>query len=450
VARATSPSQAILTSYVKGNGTLAQVDTSRTAIGTFPATLTSPLGSFWYTAPASPAHYRTVDSLPYTCTCNGALQTGIIQITILAPMTPDPTIRVIAIASTTSNLFLHGSIAHPGALTINITTLPALGSLSQLDFYNPHDATIITHPNTMVTNALSGVKYIPKAAGKDSFQFLVTHGGLVSSVVTVVLTVSAWNVPPVIPPVHVTKIILDRKPTPVRLDVVDVLQKQYLGVYIMSMPTKGTLYQRMPNGTIGPPILGAYQRTFVMNAPPLIQYATAVLNVSSFWGGSKDWSPLQTLGPKDCFAASDCTKAWSPLTMNGQSGFASGSGQGLKYAANPNKLYEEYGYTEFIELKYKQPVRASALLIGENRGMGAIKNILAMDPLGHWMNIWSASTIDATIETLYYAYNQYRTFVPDLCLPPFLSDHYRFEIDTRDVPDWYVMGGIPYHIYSSV
>ena len=68
--------------------------------------------------------------------------------------------------------------------------------------------------------------------------------------------------------------------------------------------------------------------------------------------------------------------------------------------------------------------------------MGAIKNILAKDPHGNWMTIWTTNMVDSTIETLYYAYNQYRTFVPDICLPPFSSDHYRFEINTRDVPDW--------------
>ena len=55
--------------------------------------------------------------------------------------------------------------------------------------------------------------------------------------------------------------------------------------------------------------------------------------------------------------------------MNGDGGYASGSGQGLTYAANPSQLYEDYGYTEFIELKYLQGVKASALFIGENRGM---------------------------------------------------------------------------------
>ena len=37
------------------------------------------------------------------------------------------------------------------------------------------------------------------------------------------------------------------------------------------------------------------------------------------------------------------------------------------------------------------------LLIGENRGMGAVKNILAKDFLGNWMILYTA-TVDGTIQ----------------------------------------------------
>ena len=42
-------------------------------------------------------------------------------------------------------------------------------------------------------------------------------------------------------------------------------------------------------------------------------------------------------------------------------------------------------------------ILVSELLIGENRGMGAVKNILAKDPLGNWMTIYTA-TVDGTIQ----------------------------------------------------
>ena len=168
-----------------------------------------------------------------------------------------------------------------------------------------------------------------------------------------------------------------------------------------------------------------------------MQYASTVANCSSFWGGSKDWSPLQTLGPQDCpNVASDCTNAWSPLTESGTGGFASGSGQGLSFANDPDAMYNEWGYTEYLELLYNNPIYPSAILIGENRGMGAIKNILAKDPYGNWMTVWTTPTVDDSIKNYYYKYNQYRVFVPTLCLPPFPTNHLRFEMDTRDVSDW--------------
>ena len=114
---------------------------------------------------------------------------------------------------------------------------------------------------------------------------------------------------------------------------------------------------------MGAPITGAYQQSTTVEIRPLIQYASRVYNVSSFWGGSSDWSPLQALGPQDCpNVAADCTKAWCTLTMNGDGGFKSGSGQGLTFAFNPSGLYKDHGCIEFIELMYDHPVYPSALV----------------------------------------------------------------------------------------
>ena len=376
------PTQATLTSYVKGNGTLTQVDASRTPIAAFPAILTNPLATFWYTAPAAATPPPHDDTIPYTCTCNGVTQTGTLRVIIQPPMAPDPTIAASVTSTTPKYFFLHGSISHPGVVTINITTLPTLGTLSQLDLYPPSPFTTtattatssnpsrlaISRPNTILSNALTAIKYLPHLVGEDSFQFVVMHGGLVSTPVTVRLAVSTWNFPPVIPTLPTTQIITDRKATPIRLDVTDRLQKQFLGVNILSLPTKGRLHQRLPDGSLGPPITGDYKSPS-LPATPLVQYALTVANVSSFWGEHESWSPHQALGPKDCpNIAEDCLTAWCPLTMNGDGGYVAGAGQGLTYANNPTQTYEAYGYTEFIELKYLHSVRASALLVGENRG----------------------------------------------------------------------------------
>ena len=45
-------------------------------------------------------------------------------------------------------------------------------------------------------------------------------------------------------------------------------------------------------------------------------------------------------------------------------------------------------------------VIVTELLIGENRGMGAVKNILAKDFLGNWMTLYT-TTVDGTIQVLH-------------------------------------------------
>jgi hypothetical protein len=69
---------------------------------------------------------------------------------------------------------------------------------------------------------------------------------------------------------------------------------------------------------------------------------------------------------------------------------------------------------------------ATELLIGENRGMGAVKNILAKDFLGNWMTIYS-TIVDGTTQALYDKFTQYRYFRPAICGTPFLTQHLRWE-----------------------
>jgi hypothetical protein len=99
---------------------------------------------------------------------------------------------------------------------------------------------------------------------------------------------------------------------------------------------------------------------------PLYQNADEVVGVSSFWGGSTFYSPLQTLGPQDCFIYGDCLYSWSPLTINGEGGRVTGSGNGLSFNSSPTELFDLYGYTEFIEFTFNQSVYLTELLIGMN------------------------------------------------------------------------------------
>jgi hypothetical protein len=424
------PSAATLTSYT-GHGTLYQTDAAHTPL-TFPTPLTTP-DFLFTTGPTVPA---AVETLTYSCVCSGATQTGSISIIVRPVLNPRST-SLDLVQTSTQTLYLQDSIAdNPTAtLRINITSLPTLGYLSQVDYLNPSLVIPINLSHPLVTNPLGAVKYVPEKVGTDSFQFIFTNGGRTSTTATMSMLVRSWDFPPAVPILAQRQSIFNRKETVFKFPVKDLYQKQFIGVYIMTIPKKGKLYQINPDGSKGAPITKPYAR--VTRDEPIIQYAMKVNNVSSFWGGSSDWSPLQVLGPQDCFEPFDCTRAWCPLTMHGTGGMVAGTGQGLSFSSNPDHNYNQFGWTEFIELEYNEPVSVTALLIGENRGMGAMKNILAKDPMGKWMTLWTTPTVDATLEILHYKYSQYRTFVPDVCQTPFLTKHMRFEMNTRDVPDWH-------------
>ena len=151
--------------------------------------------------------------------------------------------------------------------------------------------------------------------GIDTFSYQLIHNGIISNVATAQLNVQSWDFTPVIPLSGTSNpvVILNRQSTALNLPVVDDQQKQYLGVYIMSLPTKGTLYQRNLDGSLGAVIDRPFQTQYSFPTPS-IQYANKVLNVSSFWGTSPSWNPIQTLGRQDCFAAGSCTKV-DPLRL---------------------------------------------------------------------------------------------------------------------------------------
>ena len=219
------------------------------------------------------------------------------------------------------------------------------------------------------------------------------------------ITVQTWNYPPVVPATS-THTVRNRSDLAINLSASDVNQKQFIGVYITALPTKGTLYQRLADGSRGAVIdklYSAYTRSV-----PTYQYGMKVINVSSTWGNSKDYSPSHALGPQDCNIYGDCAKAWCPQTADGDGGLANGTTkEGYKFRNNPDTDFNLFGYTEYLELQYNQSVYVSEMLIGENWGMGAVKNILAKDFLGNWMTLYTA-IVDGTIEALFDKFAQYR------------------------------------------
>ena len=80
-------------------------------------------------------------------------------------------------------------------------------------------------------------------------------------------------------------------------------------ILIASLIThSGKLYQRLENGSIGAVIDKLYSA--YLKSMPTYQFASKVLNISSFWSSSDDYSPKQALGPQDCFTYGDCSKSW--------------------------------------------------------------------------------------------------------------------------------------------
>ena len=138
------PSQAQL-SLPSETGKIYQTDLSRTRITTPNTALTSAAAEFWYYASATTnSGSPIVDKMQYSCVCNGATQSGIINVIINPAVVPDQTISIVAVSGTTANFNLHGSLGNPGLMKVNITSLPTLGRLSQLDYALPKLATLIS------------------------------------------------------------------------------------------------------------------------------------------------------------------------------------------------------------------------------------------------------------------------------------------------------------------
>jgi hypothetical protein len=404
-------------------------------ISSLPWALSSNSSDVMYTAPATATTTR--EHFNYTCLCGGSAQTGSVIIVVTSAPVADATITETILMNAALIVFLSGSNDTVGYLRAEVTALPVKGTLYQLDLIDPTIQIAIETVPTIVTNPLLGLRYVPNkdTVALDSIKYRVHHGGLVSDSVSLAIEIDSWNYTPDVPLITSNITVTGRGNVTITLEAVDALQKQFLGVYVKSLPSKGKLYQRLEDGTRGAVISdtsSSVLRTY------LHQYAIAVLNVSSFWGGGSDWSPLQSLGSQDCLVYGDCRLSWSPLTADGTGGFASGSnGKGLSYANDPSSTFLQYGWTEFIELQFNQSVYVSELLIGENRGMGAVKSILARDPLGNWMPIYTVSAVDPSIQILYDQFTQYRYFYPSpICETPFLTRHLRFEMDTRSIPDW--------------
>ena len=141
------PSLAQLVTLPSGTGKIYQADVGQTRITTTNMALTSNVAEFWYAASATTTGTPVIDSMQYSCVCNGATQTGTINVIIQPAVVPDQTLSLVAVSGTTTSINLHGSLANPGLMKVNITSLPILGRLSQWDFEHPNLVTPILKVN---------------------------------------------------------------------------------------------------------------------------------------------------------------------------------------------------------------------------------------------------------------------------------------------------------------
>ena len=137
------PSLAKFVTLPSETGKIYQTDINQTPITNLPTALTGPAAEFWYSASTTIIGSPIIDSMQYSCVCNGVTQTGTINVIVNPVVVPDQTISLV-VPGTTTTINLHGSLANPGLMKVNITSLPTLGYLSQLNFQQPNLITPIT------------------------------------------------------------------------------------------------------------------------------------------------------------------------------------------------------------------------------------------------------------------------------------------------------------------
>lgn len=156
----------------------------------------------------------------------------------------------------------------------------------------PDAKVLITTVPMFVTHPLGGLIYstVQSNSGNDILNFKIHANGIISPTFSMNFDIQTWNYPPRIP-LQTSFTIVDRQPTLLNLPAVDNEQGAYIGVYIKSMPKKGKLYQVLQNGTKGNLIEKAFSAYSLQS--PIYQYASKVVNVSSFWGGSLRSNSIQ-------------------------------------------------------------------------------------------------------------------------------------------------------------
>ena len=227
-------------------------------------------------------------------------------------------------------------------------------------------------------------------------------------------------------------------------------------ITIEQMPRKGRLF--LENGV-------EILQEFRLNELETEYYQPVadVLNISSFYSwGSDRWHATAIIGPRQVFTYGDSDLAWCPQTKTGTGVSVDRSlintfsvAQNKSYPYGPfdhDAAYDSHGFTEYLELRFENPVYPTSVEIGMPRGMGSVKSVWSESPNGQtrptgaasgsglesdrkWIQLFTTRP-DESIQEEAAKFNQYYIYNEDVCKIAEKVDTLRIELDTRIVEDW--------------
>ena len=222
-------------------------------------------------------------------------------------------------------------------------------------------------------------------------------------------------------------------------------------IAITKLPTRGKLF--MSDGT---EILQEFRLNEL--ASEFYQPVQEVLNISSFYSyGSHRWHAIQVVGERDVYVYGDSDKAWCPKTKLGtgisvdrDAANTRPTDHNTSYYYGPfnhDAAFLNYGFTEYIEVKFAKPVYPTKIEIGMPRGMGSVASVWSMSAYGEsrptgesgpdrkWIRLFK-TTPDEGIQKESAKFNQYYVYYENVCNLAEKVDTLRVELDTRTVEDW--------------
>lgn len=153
-------------------------------------------------------------------------------------------------------------------------------------------------------------------------------------------------------------------------------------------------------------------------------------------GAVRAWVPRDSISPS-------VGNVWCPLNralvddvdLTGGGAF----GPQYRYSHNPSHTYAAGGYSEFIVVRFAQPVYVVVVEIGSSRGMGGIVGVRAQAEDGEWVELYSGAAMRDVADEYTRTDRYWRWAPPRTCRPHFTADTLRIEIDTSSqtgVSDW--------------